>query len=205
MKDAIAERIKHQVRLLHDPELELRSYFLAPDWYSATVFDVPAGAKPDNESGGRRMKYLVQTLVDGKKDLPLRLGAAQMLIQLRRQYGKPTATANIESAAATVFKDDAEDNHLRSLCLKLLHLDRAYAAADVKAVYLRTDSDEFRFAIEESFLDVSDTLYQSLNPPGGPAASGVSPAPEGGCATASADNVAFVVKFGQRRDFPVDG
>jgi hypothetical protein len=104
------------------------------------------------------------------------------------------------SAAMTVFNDESQDGHLRGLCLRLLPLDQLEIVAGARAVYAHTWSEELRFAIEDSFHEISDTLYESLNPSSGPIASFVVVAPERSCVAASAVNVAFLLKYHDRKN-----
>ena len=76
-------------------------------------------------------------------------------------------------------------------------VDQPDTAADIRRVYSHTGSEELRFAIEESFLQAGDALYESLNPPGGPVASMVTL----GNGTPTTNNVAFAANYRQRRDF----
>lgn len=80
-------------------------------------------------------------------------------------------------------------------------LDRPETVADVKQAYARTRSSELRFAIEKTFLEVSDALYESLHPPGGPVASRVSATPESGCARSTPGLSALQLDYQARRDF----
>ena len=90
---------------------------------------------------------------------------------------------------------------LRSLCLQFLLLDNAMYLADVKRVYAKTHSSQLRFAIEEEFLKVSDSLYEGLNPSGGPVTSIIIQASPESCVRPSPGNTAFVMKYSQRQDF----
>jgi hypothetical protein len=107
----------------------------------------------------------------------------------------------IAATAKAVFDDYSQNAHLRALCLQFLALDQADILADVKRVYRHTRGGELRFAIEKSFLEVSDALYQSVRPPGGPIASVVMAAPPGGCLAAPAGAVVFVASSSERKDY----
>jgi len=111
------------------------------------------------------------------------------------------SAGDIQSAAVLIFHDESQDGHLRGLCLRFLPLDQSDIVAVVRQVYARTKSEELRFAIEESFLDTSDDLYESLSPPSGTIASLVIVAPERSCVAASANNPAFLAKYHERMDF----
>ncbi len=221
MGDAILERVGVQLRSLNDPEIALRSYSLAPDWRASLEFLQHASGNRDTNFTAGRVKYLIRTLSDAKTEMPLRGAAAEILLDLSRfrsglqtvqtdaspmsnvpldnEWLSPSAT-EILAAARKVFDDSSQDGHLRGLCLRLLPLDQPDVVADVRQVYGRARSEELRFTIEESFLNIGDGLYESLNPPGGPIASMVGAAPERGCVVAGANNVAFVLEFRERQD-----
>ena len=103
--------------------------------------------------------------------------------------------------AKAIFDNAKENAELRSLCLEFLPLDDAKARANVKQVYAESHSSQLRFAVEDAFLKVSNALYQTLNGPGGPATSIVTPAGPGNCARPTPGNTAFVMKYRQRQDF----
>ncbi len=217
MGDAILECLGVQLRSLNDPDIALRSYSLAPDWRASIEFVQHANGNRDTDFTATRVKYLIRTLSDTKREVPLRVAAAEILLDLSRfrnamqtdasskrppfdnEWLSPSAS-EILAAARTVFDDPSQDGHLRGLCLRLLPLDQPDVVADVKQAYGRTRSEDLRFTIEESFLNIGDGLYESLNPPGGPIASMVGAAPERGCVVAKADNVAFLLKFRERQD-----
>jgi hypothetical protein len=197
---------------LNDPELSLRSYSIAPDWHSPIDF-VANGANRDEGFTRARVRYLIETLSSTRKPVPLRVASVEILLNVSRYHDGSASRFQIDnewlagsadeirSAAKAIFDDESQDNHLRSLCLRFLPVDQPAVAADVSQVYSRTGSEELRFAIEESFLELSDALYEGLKPPGGPMASVVVVAPQGGCVRASADHVALVGKYYQRKDF----
>jgi len=216
MGDAILEHLGAQLRSLNDPEIALRSYSLAADWKAPMEFVRHANGRRDTDFTGTRVKYLIRTLSDTKQEIALRVASADILLDLSRrgssiqdgpykalpfnnEWLSPSAS-EILAAARSVFDDASQDSHLRGLCLRLLPLDQPDVAADVRRVYAVTPSEELRFAIEESSLNISDALYESLNPAGGPIASFVGAAPERGCVVANADNAAFLLKFQQRQD-----
>lgn len=214
--DAIIDRLGDQLRSLNDPEISLKSFSLAPDWRSPIAF-VNNGGNRDRDYTAARVKYLLQTLSDAKKNIALRVAAINILLDVSRFHsGAQTgpskslpidnewlagSAGEIQSMAKSIFDDESQDDHLRSLCLQFIPLDQPARAADVKQVYSRTRSEELRFAIEEAFLELSDTLYEGLNPPGGPVASVIVVAPERGCVKATGDNIAFVARYHERKDF----
>jgi hypothetical protein len=212
IKDAITERLRHQLYSLNDPERLLKVY---PSFSSFDFFD-PADGIPNSEFAAVRVKFLIQTLSDRKKDLSLRVAAAEILLRFGRfQPGfqtsretphpktndwKESAPDEIRTAARKIFDDNSQDPHLRSLCFQFLDRDEPEVLAGVKRVYASTHSEELRFTIEESLLQESDELYQSLNPPGGPMTSFIDIVPESGCSKASAGKIALVVKYRERQD-----
>ena len=216
--DALVERLGTQLRSLNDPETALRGYSLAPDWHSRLDFVQLAGAGVDKNVSAGRVKYFLETLSDSGKDLSLRIASIEILLEVSRFHsGTHTGPSqwlpiddlrlaafagDIQSTALLIFHDDSQDGRLRGLCLRFLPLDQPDIVAVVRQVYARTKSEELRFAIEESFLETSDGLYESLSPPGGPIASLVIVAPERSCvAKASAGNLAFLAKYHEEKDF----
>ncbi|MGA3042670.1 MAG: hypothetical protein ABSF54_17990 [Bryobacteraceae bacterium] len=218
--DAVIDRLGEQLRALNDPEIALQSFSLAPDWRAPIAF-VNNGGNPDKDYTAARVKYLLRTLSDVTKNASLRVAAMEILLDVSRFHSGPQvgpsrslpidnqwlagAAGDIQSLAESIFDDGKQDDYLRSLCLRFMPIDQPAIAAVVRQVYSRTRSEELRFAIEDSFLEFSDALYEGLNPPGGPIASVIVAAPERGCIKASADNVAFVEKYREREDFHESG
>ena len=212
--DPIAGRITEQIRSLNDPELMLRVHRDAP---VDIRFVTHPGGENDATFAASRVKYLLATLGDAREDLALRTAAIEILIGVGGFHsvahtGPSTvlpidnqwlasSAREIAATAKSVFDDHSQNAHLRALCLQFLALDQADILADVKRVYGRTRSGELRFAIEKSFLEISDALYQSLHPPGGPIASVVMLAPQGGCVAAPDGAVVFVASYSERRDY----
>ena len=215
--DAIAERATQQIRSLNDPELLLRIYPIAADTFFALNFIQPARGESDQAFIAARVKYLLRTLSDAKRDKPLRMAAVQILLQLSRFHSGgqtgPSKTlpidnewladsaAKIKAAARAIFDAEPEDGHLRSLCVQFLDLDVPEVVARVKRVYARTQSQELLFAIEEAFLEISDALYRSLEPPGGPVASRVALAVKTRWQKAGAGKIRFAAEYYMRQDF----
>ncbi|HEX3472364.1 MAG TPA: hypothetical protein VHT28_14365 [Silvibacterium sp.] len=213
--DAVVERVSSQIRSFKDPELLLRLRAKTVDVESDIGF-VQGGPYRDAEFTLSRVQYLLQVLSDKKADPSLRMAAAEILVGVNRfhsgAHNEPEKTwlidnewligsaEKIRTSARAIFDDDAESIELRSLCLRFLPLD-AEALADVKRIYARTHSNELRYAIEDSFLQVSDSLYQSLGASGGPVTSIVLAAGQQSCAMATAGNTAFIMKYHQRQDF----
>ena len=212
--DPIAGRIAEQIRSLNDPELMLR---LHRDFPVDIRFVTQQGVGRDPTFTASRVKYLLGTLGDAKKDLTLRTAAIEILIGVSKfhsgaQTGPSRAlpidnewlagsAREIGATAKAVFDDNSQSGHLRALCLQFLALDQAAILDDIKRVYRLTQSAELRFAIERSLLEINDSLYQSLNPPGGPIASIVMVAPAGGCVTAAASEVVFLASTYERQDY----
>jgi hypothetical protein len=108
--------------------------------------------------------------------------------------------SNSLAKAKTIFEDDSQNAHLRSLCLQLLPLDQPAIAADARQVYARAQTEELRYAIEDEFLKVSDTLFESLHAPGGDAASIVTVETLGGCSRIAPDSIVFRASYHERKD-----
>jgi len=215
--DAISERATQQVRSLNDPELLLRIYPIAADAFFAVNFIQPSSGESDKAFTAARVKYLLLTLADAKRDKPLRVAAVEILLQLSRFHsGRQTgpgktlpidnewladSAAEIQSVARAIFDAEPEDGHLRSLCLQFLNLGAPEVVAGVRRVYARTQSQELRFAIEEASLEIGDALYQNLEPPGGPVASHVALAAKTRWQKAGAGKIRFAAEYYVRRDF----
>jgi hypothetical protein len=211
--DPIAQRISSQIYSLNDPELLLRLHL---DFGSDIEFVQPPSGQRDPTFTASRVKYLLTTLSDASKDLPLRTAAIEILIGISKFHtgahsgpSKPlpidnqwlaASAAEIVAAAKSVFESKSQNGTLRALCLQFLDLGQPEILADVKRVYVGTRSDELRYAIEVACLDVSDALYQSLSPTGRPVASIVSAAPDGVCARVAAGSVVFLAKYYERQD-----
>jgi hypothetical protein len=228
MAGAIGERAMEQIRGLNDADLLLKAHVAAgdADWFnSALNFVSPPRGKdssseqPDAEKrkfGAGRVRFLLQTLANGREDLERRTAAVQLLLMISSEshpYSGPVkvlpidggilvdAADQIRAAAMAIFDDETQDGRLRGLCLQFLSLDDAEIVADAKRVYERTRSDAVRFAIEDLFLHVSDDFYASLKPPGGDAASLVSVQKMSGCADVAPGNIVFLFQTHDRKDF----
>jgi hypothetical protein len=210
--DAIIERLGEQLRSLNDPEIALEAFSLSPDWRDPLAFVLnSAGNRVDFTA--TRLKYLLQTISDRKREIGLRVAALDILFSIKGASSSPSTDGSltiedwlrvfagqIHAVAASILDDDSEDVRLRSRSLQFMDLGYPDILADVKTVYGRTASEELRFAIEDLFLDKSDASYGSLNPPGGPIAGIILVAPPQGCIKPHGDNVAFIVKCHFRQD-----
>jgi len=78
MADALVERLGYQLRSLNDAETSLRSYSLAADWRSALDFVRPAGWDTDKNIPPVRVKHLLETLSEPRKDLICRYAWPQL-------------------------------------------------------------------------------------------------------------------------------
>jgi hypothetical protein len=214
--DAIVERLKTQIRSFNDPDLLLRLRVLSADVTSDISF-VQVNTVRDAAFTSSRVAYLLRVLADKKVDSSLRVAAAETLLGVSRFHSGPqnrpakswlidnewvvNFAEQIRDRARTIFDDQGEEPELRSLCLQFLPLDDAKYLADVKRVYAKTHSSQLRFAIEEAFLRVSDSLYEGLTPSGGPVTSIIIEASPETCVRPSLGNTAFVMKYNQRQDF----
>jgi hypothetical protein len=202
--DAIVARLGDQLRSLNDPEMALRSYSLDPGWGLPMAFVNAAG----------RVQYLLQTLSDRKQEIALRVAALEMLLRVSHsgpQMGPSSSlpidtpslrdfAGEIQSTARSIFNDESENGHLRSLSLQFMAIDQPDTAKVVQKIYGRTASEELRFAIEDLSLEVRDAAYEALNPPGGPIASIILPAPPYSCVKSKGDSLVFLLKYHLRED-----
>jgi hypothetical protein len=161
-----------------------------------------------------RVRYLLQTLSDRKREISLRVAAMEMLLNVNRFHiGSQTdpskslpidwlgaSASQIRATAKSIFDDESEDGQLRSLSLQFMDADSPDILADINSIYRRTPSDQLQFAIEDLFLNISDASYGALNPPGGPIAGIVVVDPPQSCVKSTGDNVAFLVKYHFRAD-----
>ncbi len=215
MNDVIAGRLVAQIRSLNDPELLLRTGSLESEFDWDAAFVRPYAKNYNKQFSDARVQYLIATLSNRKKPVPLRISAVETLIGLSQFHPTsgpprvlpidslwlaPFATA-ISATMKEIFDNRAEDGHLRSLCLQFLDLNKPEIVVDVRRVYVQAPSEELRFAIEEKFLKSSQELYKSLNPPGGPVASIIRLATENGCVRPPDDRVAFVARYLQTQEF----
>ncbi len=210
--DAIIDRLGDQLRSLNDPEIALMAYSLSPDWRAPLAFFIQPG-NGNTELTESRVKYLLQTISDRKREIGLRVAALEFLRYMKAARSSPPTdgsrpieewprlfAAQIQSIAKSILEDESDDNRLRGRCLEFMDVDDPEILADIKTIYRRTVSEELRFAIEELFLETSDTRYGELNPPGGPIASIVLVAPPQACIKRNGDEVAFIVKYHYRKD-----
>jgi hypothetical protein len=223
MNDAIASGIVEKIRSLNDPELLLRIWHLDGGALSAVPFVQGAQLAVDVDKSfmARRVKFLLRTLVDRKKDLSLRIASLQILLNLSAFHSGPqsgpsrvlpidnnwlaSSADEIVSTAKAIFHNPAENANLRGLSLQFLDLNNPYNVADIQRVYRQTHSPELQFAIEQAFLNVSDTLYQSLHALGGPVASIIQLAPEHGCIQPPDNQIVFLARFYSTRAFNSQG
>jgi hypothetical protein len=203
--EVVTTRAMQQILSLNDPELALKAHAIA------------GGFGIEGFADASRVPYLVDTLSQRKKDATLRNASVEILLNLSKFHNGPGtgpfgtlpfdnvwvkgSAAEIQATSKAIFDDASENTRLRGLCVQFLSLDDPEVLADVRRVYAQTHSEELRFAIEDAFLRVSDTLYQSLNPPGGPVASRISPARGGACARMTHADAAFLLQYRQRNDF----
>lgn len=216
--DAISERLMEQVRSFDDPALLLKLRTMAVDFTSDISFVQRDGTR-DPSLSETRVAYLLRVLADRSAELSLRIAAADTLTDLSRfrnhtdgenESAKSwiidnewlnNSAAQIRNLAQTIFENDEGDLQLRSICLGFLPLDDPVILAEVKQIYLTTDSDQLRYSIERAFLQVSDSLYESLNPSSGSVTSIVRIATHQDCVIGRATGPVFVMRYGQERSF----
>ena len=141
-----------------------------------------------------------------KSERSLRIAAIEILSFLSK-FGSPpqtnatgptenrylgTSEAEVRAAAKKIVDDDSDRSHLRAMCVHLLRVADPEIIGDLKHVHSRTSSSELRFAIEDAFLDISDDVYLSLNPQGGPIASIVQLSSNDSCGKAPTGKLAFI-------------
>jgi hypothetical protein len=219
---AIREKALQQIRSLNDMALLLQAYSIsgvAESVIYAPEF-VQSGDFTNGNDTGPRVRYLVETLSDRKQIPALRSAAVQILLNLGTFHSGPhpgpsrvlpidknnwlaSFASEIETISKSIFDDPSQDARLRALTLQFLALDDAGIVADVKRVYAHTPSAELRFAIEKAFLGVSDALYESLKPPGGPVSSSIHLGQTCGCTRLPNGGVSFVTDYRERKDFQI--
>lgn len=164
-----------------------------------------------------RIKFLLQTLGDRKKDASLRIASLQILLDLSAFHSGPQSgpsrvlpidndwlSSSVNQILATtksIFNNPADDANLRALSVRFLDLNIANNVADLRRVYGQTRSPELQFAIEQAFLEVSNELYFSLHPSSGPVASIIQLAPERGCVQPPKNRIVFLTRFYSTKAF----
>jgi hypothetical protein len=215
MNDAIASDLVQKIRSLNDPELSLKIWHLDGRALSFPV--VQESGSTDKSATLARVKFLIKTVGDRKRDLPVRIASLQILLNLSAFHSGPhsgpyrvlpidngwlsSSADQILATAKEIFNNPAEDADLRALSLRFLDLNNPSNVADVRSVYRQTHSPELQFAIEQAFLEVSDELYQSLHPSSGPVASIIQLAPEHGCVQPPDNQITFLTRFYSTRAF----
>lgn len=218
MPDAIAAQIVEKIQSMNDPELQLRIWGLVGGNPPAFV---EAAGNRDKSATAARVKFLMQTLADAKKDLSWRIASVQILLNLSLFHSGPhsgpasvfpidnswlaPAAGEIVATAKAIFSNPAEDAGLRALCLRFLDLNDPNNLDDIRRAYGQTHSPELQFAIEQSLLEVSDELYQSLHPASGPVASIIQLAPEHGCVRPPDNQITFLIHLYSTRVFNKQG
>lgn len=219
MNDAIASDVVEKIRSLNDPELLLRIWHLDGGVVSAPAFVQGNDFTADVEKSftAARVKFLIQTLEDRKKDVSLRIASSEILFDLAGFHSHPipgpsrvlpidndwlaSSADEIVATAKAIFNNPAEDSDLRALSLQFLDLHNPNDVADIRRVYRHTHSSKLQFAIEQAFLEMSDELYESLHPSSGPIASIVQLAPEHGCVQPPDNQITFITRFYSTRAF----
>jgi hypothetical protein len=216
MNDATASYIVKKIRSLNDPELLLKIWHLDGGVLSAVPF-VQVTDNANRSVTAARVKFLIQTLSDRNRDVSLRIASLQILLNLSAFHSGPqsgpsrvlpidndwlsSSADQILAAAKAIFNNPAEDADLRALCLRFLDFNNRDNISDIQRVYGQTHSPKLQFAIEQTFLEVSDELYQSLHPSSGPVASIIQLAPEHGCIQSPNHQIVFLAHFYSTRAF----
>ena len=222
MASAISERATEQIRALNDPELLLAAHLRAGDvdsWAAIEGFLNPPSedAVEDDEMvrfAAGRAKFLIDILADGRRELPLRLAAARILLPASA-WNHPEGggqrvlpldakmlaglAGKLRRAAQAIFEDGSQDPNLRGLCLEFL-MDQPGIVDEARRVYARTRSNTLRFLIEEIFLVEGDAMFESLHSPSGESASIVGPALFCGCSPAYSSGDVLWVEWRERQD-----
>lgn len=209
---AISERAIEKIRTLQDPELLLQADTLAggSNTVAPDIEFIREGQDSDTEFTRIRVSFLLQIVANKKADVALRRMAITLLSRLSGwQDGSSKGVHNsflnreseeILALSRRVFDDKTDDPQLRGLCLHFIDLTLPANVADVRRAYMKTRSDELRFAIEKAFADASGELYVSLRAPGGPVASRVSIPRLCGCAKTDPGNLQVLEEYQEPKD-----
>jgi hypothetical protein len=171
--DAIPDKIIANLIVLGDRPSLLKAYRVYPSWDIERCFTQP-GAGGDKDYSG--VAFLIQTLSAKNKNAPARISAAEILYRSSRfGWGENARNAkfakDVQAEAEEILKTETENEQLRTTCLKLLDLKRPDRVALAANIHSQTGSEDLKFAIEEAFLDIGDSAYETLHPAGGPVAS----------------------------------
>jgi len=211
--DAIAGRVSEQLHSLNEIEIQLKAW--AFDGGSSAGGLLPSVGSASNKNAvAARVNYLIRTLSDSHKELPLRLASLELLLNLSAFHPGPhrgplpidnpslsNYSAEIIRTAKTIFDNRSENSELRSLSLQFLDLADPQNLTDIRRVYAQTYSPKLQFAIERDFVDSSDSLYSSLTPASGPVASIIELAPQNGCIQPPSNRPTFLIRFYSTRAF----
>ena len=221
--DTIGARVVEKLQSFNDPELRLKVWSLSGMGrpVDPLAFTAHSGSNSAEDSPDPALQYLIATLSDRKQDASMRIASLHALLNLSSFHSGPhsgpyrplpidnqwlaSSADQIIALAKAIFEDPAENAELRGLSLQFLDLDDPQNVEDIRQVYVRTKLPELQFAIEQAFVDVSDELYQSLNPSSGPVASIVQLAPQNGCVQPPANDIVFLIRFYATRAFNRQG
>jgi hypothetical protein len=225
MASGIREQALERIRSLNDPALLLEAYAVSGVSNSA-IYAIEFIRRPGTGDDlsmftASRVQYLIHALADRQQDDAARAAAVRILLNVGSFHNGPhpgpskvlpldkdnelaSSLTQIQALSKAIFDRRSESAQLRGLCLQFLDLNQPDILAEVKHIYRHTSSSELRFAIEKTLLDVSDSLYASLNPPGGPVASRVARASECGCDRSGEGRAVFLMQYQERKDFQVD-
>jgi hypothetical protein len=203
--DVIAADIASKVRSLNDPELSLKVWHLDRDVLSLDVRDDIGNV--NTTAAAARVKFLMDTLNDRKRDASLRIASMQILMgfgSFHQKAGRPLPSYatwmapfvnEVEVRAKTIFNDPAEDPTLRALSVRFFDLEDSADIAELRSAYVNARSSELQFAIERAFIERSDDLYLSLHAASGSVASIIELVPEHGCVQEASDHLNFAIRF----------
>jgi hypothetical protein len=224
---AIAQRVANRVLVLGDPEVILKTHALSggnQNYLAGLSFIHAVDNSGEWDNGPQkpdfiaaRMKFLVTTLADRKRPTPLRVSAAQLLLDIST-YTHPYSgfavplpidgpaiapfATQIRTSAQSILADESEPPKLRALAIKFLPLDDPEVLAAIRRTYAITRSSEILYAIESAFLAVSDALYSTLKSPTGVATSIIRTAPISGCTPITPGNIIFQAEWYEPKEFP---
>jgi hypothetical protein len=173
-----------------------------------------------------RVRFLLLTFADRKRPLTLRVAALQLLIEIS-SYSHPYSgyatplpidgpalvpvADQLRKTSQSIFEDESENGELRALAIRFLSIDEPESQTSpeplnsIRRVYAHTLSNQVRYAVEDTFLTVSNELYDSLHSSTGPITSIILPRPVSGCMKVAPGAMVIQSEYHERKDFPERG